>query len=66
MNLSLVYEYEDYKGVDKLKGKVVFIIGGDSGIGCVVFVVYVKEGVDIVIVYKDEYGDVEEMKKCVE
>ncbi|MCY8131552.1 SDR family NAD(P)-dependent oxidoreductase, partial [Bacillus spizizenii] len=66
MNPSPVYEYEDYKGADKLKGKVALITGGDSGIGRAVSVAYAKEGADIAIVYKDEHGDAEETKKRVE
>lgn len=38
------------------------IMGGDSGIGWVVFIVFVKEGVNVVIVYLDEEEDVNEMK----
>lgn len=66
MNPSPVYEYENYKGADKLKGKVALITGGDSGIGRAVSVAYAKEGADIAIVYKDEHEDAEETKKRVE
>ncbi|MDY7433699.1 SDR family oxidoreductase [Bacillus sp. V26] len=66
MNPSPVYEYEHYKGADKLKGKVALITGGDSGIGRAVSVAYAKEGADIAIIYKDEQGDAEDTKKRVE
>jgi len=41
----------------KLKGKVAFITGGDSGIGKAVALLYAKEGADIVIVYLSEHTD---------
>lgn len=66
MNFFFIYEDDNYIGIGKLKGKVVLVIGGDSGIGWVVFIVYVKEGVDVVIVYLNEYSDVEEIKVCIE
>ncbi len=43
-------EDDDYKGSDKLKGKVAIITGGDSGIGQAVAVAYAKEGADIAVV----------------
>lgn len=42
---------KSYKGLGKLIGWKVFVIGGDFGIGCVVVIVYVREGVDVVINY---------------
>jgi NAD(P)-dependent dehydrogenase (short-subunit alcohol dehydrogenase family) len=42
---------------EKLKGKVAFITGGDSGIGKAVALLYAKEGADIVIVYLNEHTD---------
>lgn len=45
--------------MNKLIGKKVFVIGGDLGIGWVVVIVYVREGVDVVInYYLDEEVDV--------
>lgn len=61
-------EYDDpnYRGSDKLRGKVALITGGDSGIGRSVAVYYAKEGADVAIVYLDEHGDAEETKRAVE
>lgn len=56
-----------YKGVGKLKGRKVFVIGGDLGIGWAVVIVYVWEGVDVVINYLfEEQLDVEEVKVLIE
>ena len=45
------------EGTAKLKSKVAFITGGDSGIGKAVALLYAKEGADIVIVYLSEHTD---------
>lgn len=66
MNPAPVYEYKEYKGADKLKGKTALITGGDSGIGRAVAVAYAKEGANVAIVYFDEHGDAEDTKKRVE
>lgn len=58
MYLKLCDEVVDYVGSGKFVGKVVFVMGGDSGIGCVVVIGFVKEGVDVVIVYLKEFDDV--------
>lgn len=44
----------DYKGSEKLKGKVALITGGDSGIGRSVAVHFAKEGADIALLYLEE------------
>lgn len=40
-----------YKGLGRLIGCKVLIIGGDFGIGRVVVIVFVWEGVDLVLIY---------------
>lgn len=57
---------ESYKGSDKLKGKIAFITGGDSGIGRSVAVHFAREGADIAIVYLKENKDARDTKKMVE
>ncbi|MBM7551957.1 SDR family oxidoreductase [Thalassobacillus pellis] len=61
-----ILEDDDYKGSDKLKGKVAMITGGDSGIGRAVAIGYAKEGADLAIVYLEEHGDAKETKQRVE
>ena len=59
-------EDRDYRGSGKLRDKVALITGGDSGIGRVVVIVFVKEGADVAIVYLNEHGDAHETKARVE
>lgn len=61
-----IYELESHVGSGKLKGRVVLITGGDSGIGRAVAVGYAKEGADIAISYLDEHEDAEETKARIE
>jgi NAD(P)-dependent dehydrogenase (short-subunit alcohol dehydrogenase family) len=56
----------NYKGSDKLKGKVALITGSDSGIGRSVAVHFAAEGADIAIVYRDEQADAEDTKRLIE
>jgi len=56
----------DYKGSQKLKGKVALITGGDSGIGRSVAVHFAREGADIAVAYFTEDLDAKETKKLVE
>lgn len=53
-------------GSGKLKGKVAFITGGDSGIGRAVAVLFAKEGADIAIGYLSEQHDAEITREAIE
>lgn len=55
-----------YKGSEKLKGKIAFITGGDSGIGRSVAVHFAREGADVAIVYLEEDEDARRTKQMVE
>ncbi|MES2410863.1 MAG: SDR family oxidoreductase [Bacteroidota bacterium] len=60
------YIRKNYKGSDKLKGKVALITGGDSGIGRSVAVHFAREGANIAIVYYNEEKDADITKKLIE
>lgn len=59
------YDDPNYKGSGKLKDKVAFITGGDSGIGRATAVLFAKEGADVAISYLDEHGDAEKTQEAV-
>jgi len=61
-----IIENPNYKGSEKLAGKVALITGGDSGIGAAVAIAFAKEGADIAIAYLDEHEDANRTKKRVE
>lgn len=66
MNPRPIFDNPNYKGSNKFLDKVMFITGGDSGIGRAVAIAFAKEGANIVIVYFDEHEDAEETKKIIE
>ena len=57
---------ETYRGSEKLKGKIAFITGGDSGIGRSAAVHFAREGADIAIVYLKEDRDAKKTRKMIE
>lgn len=56
----------NYRGSEKLKGKVALITGGDSGIGRAVAMLFAREGADVVIFYLKEHDDARETSRLVE
>lgn len=66
MNPRPIFDNPNYKGSNKLKGKVAIITGGDSGIGRAVAIAFVKEGAKVVIVYLNEDKDAYEAKRYIE
>ncbi|WP_026672728.1 SDR family oxidoreductase [Alkalihalobacterium bogoriense] len=66
MNPIPVTNDRDYKGSNKLKGKVALITGGDSGIGKAVAIAFAKEGANVVVNYLSEDNDANETKQQVE
>jgi NAD(P)-dependent dehydrogenase (short-subunit alcohol dehydrogenase family) len=66
MNPKPVVDDPDYKPSEKLKDKVAFITGADSGIGKAAAVLFAKEGAKIAVVYLCEDEDANETKKLVE
>ena len=57
---------EQYRGSDKLRGKVALITGGDSGIGRAVALAFAKEGADVAIGYLNEDEDAKKTKRAIE
>lgn len=61
-----VFDNPEYKGSEKLKGKVAIITGGDSGLGRAAAIAFVKEGANVVIPYYDEHIDANFTKEYIE
>src|SRR5699024_4971628 len=66
MNPLPEYIRQDYKGSNKLEGKVALITGGDSGIGRATSVHFAREGADVAIIYLNDHSDEKAIKKLVE
>ncbi len=61
-----IFDNPNYKGSEKLKGKVAIITGGDSGLGRAAAIAFTKEGANVVIPYYDEHEDAKYTKKYIE
>jgi NAD(P)-dependent dehydrogenase (short-subunit alcohol dehydrogenase family) len=66
MNPKPVVDDPDYKPSGKLKDKIVFITGGDSGIGKATAILLAKEGAKVAIVYLNEHADADETRSIIE
>src|SRR5690625_1309769 len=61
-----IIENPNYKGSEKLKGKIALITGGDSGIGAAAAIAFAKEGANIAIAYLNEHEDATRTKNRIE
>ncbi len=66
MNPRPIFDNPNYKGSNKLKGKVAIVTGGDSGLGRSCAVAFAKEGASVVIPYYNEHCDAMETKEYIE
>lgn len=62
MHPQPVEEKKDEPACGKLKGKIAFITGADSGIGKAVALLFAKEGADVAVVYLEEDKDANDTK----
>lgn len=65
MNPQPIFDYPDQPGTFKLRDKVAFVSGGDSGIGKAVAILFAKEGADIAIAYWKETADAKETYRII-
>ena len=63
MRAKPVFDRRELPGTNKLKNEIVFIPGGDGGIGKSIAILFAKEGTAIAIAYLNEHGDVKGIKK---
>ncbi|WP_099156955.1 SDR family oxidoreductase [Virgibacillus ndiopensis] len=61
-----IIENPNYKGSEKLVGKVALITGGDSGMGAAAAIAFAKEGANVAISYLDEHEDATRTKNRIE
>lgn len=66
MNPKPIVDDPDYKPSEKLKDKIAFITGADSGIGKAAAILFAKEGAKVAVVYLCEDEDANETKQLVE
>lgn len=57
---------EPKKQTGKMKGKILFITGADSGIGKACALLFAQEGADVAIVYLNEHEDADDTRKKIE
>lgn len=57
---------ENYRGSNKLEGKIAFITGGDSGIGKSAAIHFAREGASVAFVYYNEDKDAEKTREEIE